>query len=203
MLSWLQILKGTPTGARLLSALGSATNGSLISIVYADPATREKFATPMFGVQAVSPWSCTSLKLEGIATNVSQDSNGELSFTRGKPAQAADILIGWDINMFFYKQITGADNPGAALIGHELVHALHYLLGENVKSVSAHDKLCSLETDNLEEARTIGRSESHFQYEELSENAIRNDLKAPLRGSHCSMVDPSKPQTVDGGAYAN
>src|SRR5262249_23106015 len=119
---------------------------------------------------------------------------------RGLGTLREEAFVGWDLPFLSDYHVGTRNDPGAALIGHELIHCLHFIRGGHLvggrlgwgrerftdsgRARGYGREWCH---DNYEEDRTIGVFAYHFGQEEISENAIRHDLGAPLRRSHCGF----------------
>jgi hypothetical protein len=197
--SWIDKLKATDTGSLIVGRISNLVGGSKLSIVFADPLTIRTFGLP-----SLNPWTCFNNGWPNRGYAKGQPTNSWFwgnQVPAGTPAGPLDVYVGWLKD--YYCSVPEGTNPRFVWLGHELVHAIHFLSGQGLGNFSTHDKACKEQTDNLEEARTIGRREPGYLYETLSENSLRAELGLPLRDSHCTLPDPSTPGSIDKGTYYN
>lgn len=200
---WLDALKATPTGSRIMSALSRLAAGSPVSIGYCDADTYVRFLGPQFGFTSFNPWSCTYFGASandptGSATGYGPDFWGGYDITAGPKAPGSKILVQWNYDLLCQQHVSEADNPGPVIIGHELVHAVHLLSGEMLDQFHPTGGSGGSCGENLEESRTIGERSQQFLNEPYSENSIRQDLGLELRSDWCGFVNTQPGQRSQG-----
>lgn len=168
--TWLDQLKATPTGNRLLARLdrAGASTGSLEIRHWRHIGTGPAWQFQVLG-------SLEAAEARGI----DRSNPRRPRVLAGAPRPLSDCIVGY-ANLAF----VNAWNPAPAILGHELIHALHY--AEGVYMDRVHDTGNLAEHDardggraRVEEIRTVGLRE--WAWEELNENRIRRELGAPQR----------------------
>jgi hypothetical protein len=81
------------------------------------------------------------------------------------------------------RPVVGPQDPGAALIGHELIHALHVVDGTFLANFD--DSRNGGDPRNMEETRTTGIREFTQTY--FTENRLRHELGVPTRVEYATL----------------
>jgi hypothetical protein len=205
MLGFLAQLEGTSTGAKVLRLIKTLGTGGPVRVIHVDYVSMAaaNMPTPSDIASRSSQekldkevldkaWTCSDEKSQGAAIQWTPNiwSENSTNITPGTPSSSGNIVIYWEST--FLEQVVSApmaENPGSVWIGHELIHAIHFMRGEVLTAYAALDVLNS-DGDNEEEMRTIGAY--GFSFEEISENRIRDELGVAERYTHAGYLRNGK-----------
>ena len=201
---WLDALKATPTGSRIMSALSRLAAGSPVSIGYCDADTYVRFLGPQFGFTSFNPWSCTYFGASandptGSATGYGPDFWGGYDITAGPKAPGSKNPRPVELRSALPAARERSRQPRPR--DHRARARTRGAPAErrDARPVPSHRRQRrELRRENLEESRTIGERSQQFLNEPYSENSIRQDLGLELRSDWCGFVNTQPGQRSQG-----
>lgn len=183
--TWLDRLKALPTGNRLLARLDRAAAAS-------GPLELRWSAAEAWTIRLVSP---SIDPQSALAADIDRSDPQRPVVVPGARGRLADLVV----HVHRILELEGRRvvrmnilNPAPVLLGHELIHALHWAEG-----VAAHAwpdfgnamdgsvRAGARVPAPVEEIRTVGLRE--WAWEEMNENRLRRELGAPQRVDYSSL----------------